>query len=229
MNHSFSIFPFLVLLVSGFIFSSCLGDIKNDIDPDNVQAYYIMEYNYETDTTTVSTYFLYYDSYYQLDSDEEITFNGSGLTEYSSQGVTSYYKEFAGMIDTGTFEFSNFDGDTFTNTVEQTNDISPKFPLDITVTNGGTVKWIGDPLKEGQTITLFIRSIENGSVFREELTTKGATQFSFGKAKLPDYINGDVEVAMFRTQSYELDEQTTAGGVISAIYVSGLYTVNIEL
>lgn len=229
MNRSSSTFALLLLMLSVPLLISCGSDINEDIDPDNVQAFYFMEYSYETDTTTVSSYFVYSNSYYELDADESITFNGSELTKFSDRGLISYYKEYPGLIDTGTFEFNNFAGKTFTNTINQTSDISPKFPLDITVTNGGTVKWIGSPVQEGQTITLYIRSLDNGSVFKEELTTKGATQFSFGKSKLPEYISGDVEVAMFRTHPTELEEQTPAGGVISAIYVSNLYTVNIKL
>ncbi len=229
MKYPFSIAALLVLILSLPILSSCGSDIDVKIDPDKVQAFYFMEYSYETDSTTVSAYFVYDNSYYALDSDEQITFNGAELKKFSDRGLTSYYNEYPGLIDTGTFEFNNFAGKTFTNTVEQTSDISPKFPLDITITNGGTVQWIGDPVKEGQTITLYIRSIDNGSVFKEELTTKGATKFTFGKSKLPEYISGDVEVAMFRTQPYDLDEQTVAGGVISAIYVSNLFTVNIKL
>lgn len=229
MKPSFSTSVLLLLMLSFPFFSSCGSDINEDIDPDNVQAFYFMEYSYETDTTTVSSYFVYNNSYYELDSDEQITFNGTELTKFSDRGLTSYFQEYPGLINTGTFEFNNFAGKTFTNTVVQTSDISPKFPLNITVSEGGNVQWIGDPVKEGQTITLYIKSIDTGSVFKEDLTTKGATQFSFGRNKLPEYINGQVEVAMFRTHPYELDEQTTAGGVISAIYVSNLFTVNIEL
>jgi hypothetical protein len=130
-------------------------------------------------------------------------------------------KEFAGLVSTGTFVYTDLDENVFTNSVPALVPID--FPAIDTISSGGsfTFQWQGDAVGEDETVTLSVDGTqqENFEVFTTIL--EGETQLVLGADKLGNLGAGAASAVL--TRSYyrnSVDEGTSEGGRIASSYVA---------
>jgi len=201
-------------------FSSCEIEDSSDVNQDKIHTVYELFYNSNTDITTAIAQFrfggptgtileLTYPAY-ALFNDDTLRFKAL---------YSGHYKEYAGLVTGGAFEYENVDGDKFVNDVPEFEAIA--FPIDLDTISklaAYELEWDGTILSENQGVGVFIGSWTWGedALFYENAL--GANSLIMGTAGLSNLAVGTATAYMDRSTETVLLEGTSEGGKIKGKY-----------
>ncbi len=209
-----SVSLFLVLLIG-----SCAREESIDVNQDKIHAAYELFYNANEDKTYARATFKFSNALgtnLQLTSPSEVRFNGDILTFKSA--LAYYEKEYAGLIDSGTFKWTDTNGDVYENTITF-KDINYPANLDTINRNAAyELFWVGDSLTANEKVVLTANGVLEGDAqifYQDNLNAK-----SIIMALNQLQLMGQGQGTLWMDRLYEpaLVQKTSAGGTITGHY-----------
>ena len=214
-----------ISLLLGFVvvlFFSCAKEESENVKQDSIYSIYELFYNVDTDKTTAQATFRFggaTGTLLDLNSPAISTFEGDELLYNSVSGI--HKKEYAGIIKSGTFVYTDLDANTFTNITPTMDTIV--FPAidTISAASAFTFQWVGNPIAANETITLSIDGTQqaNFEVFSNIIA--GGTELILSANKLQNLGVGTANCTLSRAYNkYTLDEATSTGGRMAIRYTT---------
>lgn len=204
----------LILLVT-----SCVRENSVDVNQDRIHTAYELYYNANQDKTYAQAVFKFSNAAgtnLELTSPSEVTFNGDVLSFKS--GLAYYEKEYAGLVDTGTFVWKDTDGNEYTNTIH-INMIDYPAVLD-TIPRDAAYElfWQGDSLNANESVVLTVNGVLEGDAQIFYQSNINATSIILALNQLQNLGQGQGTLWMDRFYEPVLTEKTSAGGTIKGHY-----------
>ena len=210
------IFPLFLALA----LVSCDKEDSEDVNQDKIYTDYEMFYNENTDKTTVVARFRFggpTGTLLELSSGATVTFNGDNLAYNGWYG--GHMKEYAGQLASGTFVYTDVDGNSFTNATPSYNPIAfdPGFDT-IVKSQANTLTWLGSQLDPNEAVAVFVGTWTWGqdALFYQDLD--GATNIIMGINQLSNLAEGTSTVYMDRYTAVNVTQGTSEGGRIRSKY-----------
>ncbi len=215
-----AIFLILLSVAIGLSFTGCDSEESDTVDQDKIYTQYLLYYNENKDVTYARAWFKFSDQlgeHLELVSPSKVTFNGDQLPW---QETLSYYeKEYAGFVSSGTFKWTDTDGNTYTNKISTDTTRSLPASIDTIPRNSSyTLTWSGSSLGQNESIQVNIDGENEGDtkIFNED--DSGSTNIVLPKDDLQDIGHGPGEMKVDWRSNPELKEKTSAGGWIKGRY-----------
>jgi hypothetical protein len=216
-----SFFSFaLLLFAAAVLFMACPIEDSSDVNQDKIYTDYEVFYNSNTDKSIVLAKFRFggaTGTLLELTEPAEVYFNEDKLPFQRLNG--GHYKEYAGRITEGTFSYTNIDSVTYTNELPDGEEID--FPEDLdslSRSESYTFEWQGTPLKENQSVGVFVGSWTWGQDALFFQNNLGATNIVMGIDKLGNLPLGGSTWYLDRSTQEQLTEGTGEGGFIRTRY-----------
>lgn len=208
-----------MLALSVIVLSSCQRESSDSVDQDKIYTEFELFYNANLDKTFARATFKFSNAFgtkLELANPSTVNFDGQTLTFNT---VLAYYeRELAGFVESGTFTWTDTEGQSFTNT------ISVK-PIDYSGAINAIAKdssfelgWAGDPLQANELVVVTINGENEGDAQIFSTNDVGSTSIILGKDKLEQLGTGPGTVWMDRSTILPLNEGTSAGGTIIGRY-----------
>ncbi len=209
-----------LFIITLLFLSSCAKEDSSDVNQDKIYTDYELFYNKNTDKTVAVAKFKFggiTGTILELTDGATVTFNGDLLT-YNAW-YSGHVKEYAGMITSGTFVYTDVDGSVFTNATPSmdTASFDPNFTT-IVKSQANTFTWLGNSLAANESIGLFVGSWtwgEDALFFQNQL---GATNLIMGITQMSNLAEGTSTVYMDRTKHATNIQGTSNGGIIRSKY-----------
>lgn len=212
--------PILMSLFSLVIFSSCAKEPSEDVNQDKIYTAYEVFYNANTDKTIAVARFRFggaTGTILELSDGANVTFNGDLLT-YNGF-YTGHVKEYAGMVTSGSFKYTDTDGNVYTNAALSMDTAGYESTFDTIVkSQANTFTWTGNPLASGEAISLFVGSWTWGQDALFYQAQDGATNLIMGINQMANLAEGSSTVYMDRTNLSTSIDGTLRGGTMKSTY-----------
>ena len=208
------------LFATVFLLTSCLKENSSDVNQDRIYTDYELFYNSNTDKTTAIARFRFGNvggTLLQLDSTANVTFDGEVLAYNAILGA--HAKDYAGLKTTGTFVYTNINGETFMNTVPDM--VQVDYPADFDTLNRAeayTFEWVGTALEASHGVTLTVNDSQLASAQVFATVEPNATSMILGINQLGNLSVGPATCHLDRNILVPATEVTSAGGTIAAKY-----------
>ncbi|MEX0844971.1 MAG: hypothetical protein WD022_06800 [Balneolaceae bacterium] len=217
--------PLIFLLTLSFAFLYCCDTYDSeDLNQDKIKTVYRLTYDANTNETNAKAEFRFGNDYVEINPPASITFNSHDLEKRNAFGIT-WYRVLLEDSVSGSFEYTNQNGDTFTNFA-----LIPPFihveSANLFVSSNSTVTWMGPEIEIGETVTVSIRG-ENGSysAITKEINTNS---IMLRAGELKQDLAGNVTVTLTRSTEPDLNETTPIGGSLINEYISPKITTVVE-
>lgn len=220
----------LILAFFGFLFAftSCTKENASDVNQDRIYTEYELFYDKNTDKTTAIARFKFggaTGTLLQLDSTAFVTFNGEKLPYNALLG--EHRKEYAGLVNSGKFVYTNINEEVFENSVPVFETI--EFPAigDLKRSQAYELKWAGTALSSDQSVGLAINGNKEGDLQLFVQATVGSSSIVLGKNQLSKLGLGAATGVMDRSTTQKVKEGTSVGGYITGKYRAQNAVLNI--
>jgi hypothetical protein len=225
----FSRFALGLMFITAFALTGCLREDSENVNQDRIWGHYELFYDGNDDVTYVRATFRFghaLGTKLELTEPSNVKFNGSEIT--FRPALAMYERSFPGFIPSGTFEFTDTDGNTFINdveirTIEQPFEVGP-----IDRTQAFAYPWQGDPISSRETVTLTLRGGNNGGTEVFNTAAIGATELTLGVSQLQQLSTGNGTAVLDRVYNPPIAQATSAGGLLWGKYRAPDKTVVIE-
>ena len=212
-----------ILLGSAMVlFASCAKEDSANVDQDSIYQIYTLTYKAKEAKTTAKATFRFggaTGTLLELKDPASATFNADALL-YA--GLTGEHKrEYAGLVKSGTFAYTNTDGKTYTNATRTMDTIDFPNVDTIDASSPFDFVWIGNPLSTGETISLTIDGTQqqNFEIFSTVVPAK--TNLILGIDKLQKVGHGLATCTLRREHNrLTVDEGTSKGGRMAVVYTT---------
>lgn len=208
----------LILVIATF--SSCEKESSLDVNQDKIYTDYEVFYNSNTDKSWVVAKFKFggpTGTILELDDPAFVLFENDTLPY--NVFFNGHYKEYAGQITSGTFSYTDGNGDVYNNSLPSYEDI--QFPSDldtISKSQAFDLQWQGTALSANQYVGLFIGSWAWGNDALLVQTNQGADNLVLGTTQLSNLPLGNSTCFMDRSTEVDVTEGTGEGGKIRGKY-----------
>lgn len=202
------------------LLTSCESEDSADVNQDRIYTVYELFYDSDDDVTTVLARFRFGSALgttLELNEPASVFFNEEQLA-YNSI-LLGHSTEIAGRVTTGTFTYTNVDGETFINDVPTYETI--QFPNNLTTLSKSqafSLEWEGTALGANETVGLYISSTGETPSFLDDAlfvqSSDGATNLVLGVNQLSNLSTGGSVFVMDRSTEVNVTEGTEAGGRI---------------
>lgn len=225
IKHALFLLPLLSM-----IFFSCVREPSDSVSQDSIYGEYRLVYEAGEDKSYARAEFHFGSALgTKLELSDPATVSAGG-GELSWKPLLAYYeKDFAGVEEELTFTYTDIDGNTFSNTVSQTDPIA--FPASLDPIEKGaayTLSWVGNPVGPSETITVTVNGPNEGDAKIFTTTDPGATSIILGVDKLGDLGLGTGRIVMERRKDAPIQEGTSKGGAIWVRYVTATEEIQIN-
>lgn len=215
-----SITLMLATFVAVTLFSTSCREAQSseDVNQDKIFTYYELYYNQNTDKTTAVARFTFGDALgtpLELSGSASVLANGQSL---AFKAWNNYEVEFAGNVDSLTFEYTDLDGNTFTNTLMQ---VTIDYPVDLdTIPRNAAFDliWQGDALGADEKVLVTVNGVNEGDARTFEQNGVGASSIILEKNKLEQMGEGNGTVWMDRVYTPAIQESPSVGGTTKSKY-----------
>lgn len=209
----------LSFMAGMYLMYSCQSEVSDDVNQDRIYCEYELSYNANQDKTYAKAIFKFGNALgtlLQLSAPSEVRFNGDLLT---FNNVLAYYeKSYAGFINTGTFSWKDTQGNEYNNIVNITTIDYPAGLDTIPRTSAFELFWVGDSLSANQSVVLQANGQLEGDYQIFTQTNLNSTSIIMNLNQLQQLGHGSGTLWMDRIFSSNLQQQTSAGGIIRGIY-----------
>jgi hypothetical protein len=220
MMKNKQIFLSLLLIVSSFLASTgCLRESSEDVNQDKIHTEYELYYDANADKTYARAVFKFgsiIGTLLELSGSSQVTCNGQVLT--FKQALSYYEREYPGFVQSGTFVWTDTEGNSFTNTVS-INPIGYPSNLDTLSRNQSfELVWTGDSLANNQNVTLTVNGENETDLqifFQDNLNSHSII---LEKNKLQNLGAGPGKMYLDRRNMPPLQQKTSAGGLLTGRY-----------
>jgi hypothetical protein len=213
------IFLGIASIVAMFIVSSCARENSDDVNQDRIYCEYELFYNANEDKTYARAIFKFGNALgtlLELSDPSEVKFNGDLLTFKTA--LAYYEKDYAGFIESGTFEWTDADGNTFSNSISITEIAYPAVLDTIHRDAAYELFWLGDSLSANHSVILTANGEDEGDAQIFTQTNVNSKSIILPLNQLQQIGQGPGTLWMDRYYKPGLTQQTSAGGVIRAVY-----------
>ncbi|MBR9922116.1 MAG: hypothetical protein GYB31_14855 [Bacteroidetes bacterium] len=205
--------------LSLLLLSSCVREPSDSVDQDKIHTNYELFYNANEDITYARATFRFSNALgtkLELAGASIVLFDGEPLSW--QPGLAYYEKKITGLQTTGTFEFEDTEGNTYTNAISLSE---MQYPADLdTIDRSSSFEliWPGDPLNESETVTLTANGENEGDAKVFFTDDQGANSIILPANKLGEI--GDGPGTLFLDYRYVplITEAPGAGGLITGRY-----------
>lgn len=213
-------FLFGVTLGVVTIFSSCEPEDSADVNQDRIYTDYELFYNENSDVSRLLASFRFGTSLLgtvlELEDPAGVTFNGREMPYETF--LLGHSIEEAGQVTSGSFVYTNVDGEVLTNSLPGYNEIA--FPSDleeISKQSAFELVWEGPALVANEDVSVFVGGFdtEDALFFTD---TDGATSIVLGRDELERLTLGENTFYMERALRVDPDETPEAGGRMRVRY-----------
>lgn len=211
------------------ILASCNREDSADVNQERIYTLYEVFYNENDDVTHAIARFRFGSrtgTLLELTGDAGVTFNGEPMP-YSVLW-SGHHISFAGKVNGGTFEYTNVDGEEFTNTVGAYGEIA--FPDDFNELNKNQaydLVWDGDPLGQNEHVGIFIGTWTWGDDALFLQSADNADNIIMGVNGLSNLAVGQATVYMDRWTERNASDNPGAGGKIIGKHRAQNVSVNV--
>lgn len=222
-------FALAALFSLSAVISSCQKEDSSDVNQDKIYTVYELFYNANTDKTVAICRLRFgtpTGTLLEATDPAQVTFNGDVLP-YSAI-YSGHAKEYAGLITSGTFAYTNVDGVTFTNTTPTMTTLSHPTTFDTIVkSQANTYTWGGNALGDNERVNLFVGTWTWGQDALFFASGNGANNIVMGTNQLANLAEGTSTLYVDRVHEVAVTEGTSEGGVIRAVYRPANITVQV--
>ncbi|MEO9533729.1 MAG: hypothetical protein ABJG68_01930 [Crocinitomicaceae bacterium] len=212
----------LPILALGLVISSCTKEDSSDVNQQKIYADYEVFYNQNEDKTHVVAKFRFggaTGTVLELSDSTGAYVSFEGDTLPWDPWYNAHHKEYAGNITTGSFSYTNTDGDTYVNAIPAGESID--FPLGFDTLNKSmayTYAWAGTALAANQKVSVFVGSWTWGEDALFYTDALGATDLVMGVTQMANLATGTSTVYMDRATATDISQGTPEGGRIRYKY-----------
>lgn len=209
----------LMFTIAGYIslFTACQSEPSSDVNQDKIYTEYTLYYDGNADKTYARASFKFSNiagTLLELDAPSEVTFNGDILT---FNALKYYEKEYAGLISSGTFVWTDLNGNSYTNTISMKPITFPTVIDSINRDSSFELSWVGDSLSTDESVTL---TMVDGSAsvqifYQNDINSQSII---LGANQLSLLLEGSSTLNYDRYYKPTLTNQTQAGGLITGRY-----------
>lgn len=225
----------LLLLFSliGLVLTSCHREDSDSVDQDKIYVRYVLEYNSDEDITYARAQFRFGNAtgtILELVDNASISFNGDALPWKA--GLAYYEKEYAGLVTTGNFSYTDVDGSTFANTANLPASIAFPASFDtVNINNAYDLIWDGGAIQTNEHVAVTIEGTNTTGTLQSWINlVPGATNIILDANKLGNLGVGHSKCWMDRVVETEPAQATSRGGIVVGRYkapsVSNIQFVN---
>lgn len=210
----------IALLFIALTFTRCASENSSDVNQDRIYAEYELYYNANTDKTYASAIFRFGNAtgtQLELTSPSQVKFNNDVIP---FDATFSYYrKEYSGRITSGTFVFTDTDGNSFTNAVSSTRTIEFPASMDtIHNANSYTLAWVGDSVVTNERVDVWMDGpLQNNSEYFVQYLANTNT-IILAANQLQQLGTGNTTCTMERVWEETAIGVTGAGGKVRTKY-----------
>lgn len=213
-------YKLITLFVLSLGLFACDKEDSSDVNQDKIYTVYELFYNKNSDKTTAIVRLRFggpTGTLLEATGNASVKFNGD-ILPYSAL-YSGHAKEYAGKISTGTFVYTNVDGDSFTNTTPAMDTIAfPASFTTITKSVANTLTWEGNALNSTERVEFFIGTPVWGQDALFFAAGAGANNIVMGVNQLAGVAEGYATCYMDRVNEVAASQVTTEGGVCRSRY-----------
>lgn len=214
-NHHSLLFVLLSITLS-FFTTSCVRETSDSVSQDKIYTDYELFYNANEDKTYARATFRFSNALgtnLELADGSEVRFEGDVLT--FNEVLAYYEREYAGFKQSGTFEWDDLDGNTFSNSISINSIEYPDGIDSIGRENSFEISWVGDALDNDETVTVTINGENEGDAKLFINDDIGSSSIILDMDKLEGVGEGPGKIWMDRSYSPVLMQETSSGGKIT--------------
>jgi hypothetical protein len=210
----------IAMLFIALTFTSCANEDSSGVDQDRIYAEYELYYDANTDKTYASAIFRFghaTGTQLELTAPSQVKFNGDVIP---FDATFSYYrKEYAGLVTSGTFVFTDTEGNSFTNSVSSTRTIAFPASLDtIHNANSFTLAWTGDNVVANERVDVWMDGpLQNNAEFFTQYLVN-TNSMVLAANQLQQLGTGNTNCTMERIWEETAVGVTGAGGKVRVKY-----------
>jgi hypothetical protein len=211
---------FLMVAAISFLLLSCDKEDSADVNQDKIYTVFEMFYNENSDKTVAICRLRFggpTGTLLEATGEANVKFNGD-IMPYSAL-YSGHAKEYAGVITTGTFVYTNVEGAVFSNSVSSINNIA--FPTEfttITKSSANTLTWVGNALNANERADFFVGTPVWGQDALFFATGQGSTNIVMGVNQLAGLAEGNATCILDRVKETPVTQGTSEGGVVRSRY-----------
>jgi hypothetical protein len=209
-----------VAILFAVVTISCEREDSDKVDQDTIFAEYELFYNANTDITYARAIFHFsniFGTRLDLSSPSKVTFNGDELLWKS--GLAYYEKEYAGFVTTGTFVWTDTDGNSFTNDITVNQIDYPTTGFDtLPKSTSYELFWVGDSLAALESVVVTINGLLEGDVQIFTQASPNAESIILALNQLSQLGTGTGTAWMDRSYKPIPAQTTSAGAIITGRY-----------
>ncbi len=210
----------IILFAATNLIQSCASEDSTNVNQDRIYAEYELYYDANTDKTYASAIFRFghaSGTQLELTAPSQVTFNGDVIPFDATFGY--FRKEYAGNVSSGTFVFTDADGNAFTNSVSTDRTIA--FPTDMDTihnVNSYTLVWVGDSIVQHERVDVWMDGPlqNNAEYFMQYLENTNSVVLAANK--LQNLGTGSTLCTMERIWEDTAIGVTSAGGKVRVKY-----------
>lgn len=209
-----------------FLLQNCQSESSSDVNQDRIYCWYELFYNANEDKTYARAQFRFGNmtgTLLQLADGSEVYFNNQLLT--FKPALAYYERDFAGLIPSGTFKWIDANGNVFENTVELRSIGIPANVDTIPRHAAYELFWIGDSLKQYETVILTANGENEGDAQICTQSNLHSKSIIIPLNQLQAIGHGPGTIWLERVYAPPLQQKTSAGGAISSKYRATKKTV----
>lgn len=210
----------LALMTMSLIFVACNKEDSADVNQDKIYAVYELFYNQNSDKTVAVCRLRFggaTGTLLEANSPAYVLFNGDTLPY--SVAYSGHAKEYAGLINSGTFVYSDVDGNVFTNTTPNMGTVAHPAGFDTIVkSQANTYTWSGNSLVANERMELFVGTWTWGQDAAFLATGVGSNNIVMGVNQLSNLAVGGSTLYVDRVTEVAATQVTSEGGVCRSRY-----------
>lgn len=201
------------------LLTSCVREKSSSVAQDRIYTEYELFYDANEDKTYARATFRFSNltgTKLELDQPATVSFNGDELTW--NNALAYYEREYAGLVGSGTFSYTDLEDNTFVNSISM-KPIGLQNDLDsISRAAAFNLVWTGDLLGANENVTVAVNNANavNPQLFYQD--DLGSQSVVLEQNKLNVLLAGPAFVVIDRRFVPALQQKTSAGGLLTGRY-----------
>lgn len=222
-------FPNYFALLAGLLLlvgTACETVESGNVDQQRIQTEYTMTYDMHEHKTTAKATFFADNTYLVLTPPAQVFFEETALQKSEIPGFVQYKATLNGMYPTGTFRYTDLDGEHYSNTITLADSLTLPDTLHLSLLGEGSLHWLGNPIGANEKISALIEA-EDGTLFLAQNDVENDSTIRFSVAEISQDFLGYHTIWMSRKATQNLQDATDAGGTLFSVFQSNRAVLSI--
>ena len=221
----------IVCVMAMFLFTACESESSEDVNQDRIFTTYEILYLQDQDKTVARALFTFGNAAgtrLELSQGASVMFNNQTIPFKDLLG--HYELELSGLVNSGTFDYTDLNGNDFTNSFSiDPIEFNQSAPDTINRSSSYSIDWIGNPVGSGASsvvVTVVPNNIGQSKLFIE--ADEGATSVILEPTILMDIDPQPGKLFIERKDVTDVIDGTSAGGVQKGNFRAMSKSITIE-